>query len=292
MPRALDSVLSQKEAGLNKIIIQDDCSPDGTWSIVQRYTTDYPSIVEGHRNEKNLGIYGNFYQAVCNRGEADFFFFLAGDDLIKDGALDAFQNFVIKENVDANKLTGVFLDWECIKPDGTSTVYSQNIVSKGYSPYSLFIRHKLYQRGMFISRKVMDLYEPAILDRGLNLAEYIFDSQVIRKAKYFYYLPYIGSVYYNGIGVSTQLGNTSYYKEDEIVKLQYFLKHYTSSFRDKMWLKACIYRTKYYIQPTFKSLILTIWYYLFGVTKYDLNIESIKSFYYPFSNALRNRNNS
>lgn len=287
LPRALDSVLSQADFGLNKIVVQEDCSPDNTWGVLKQYSEAYPHIIEAHRNEKNLGIYGNFYQLVCNRGEADFFFFLAGDDIIKPGVFEAFQKFIEDKNISFDESAGVFLDWECVKPDGSSTVYTQELVSKGYSPYSLFIRHRLYQRGMFISRKMMDNYEPAILDKGLNLAEYMFDSQVIRKAERYYYLPFVGSVYYNGIGVSTQLGHSRYYKEDELIKLEYFLNYYTKSFKDKMWLKACIYRTKYYIRPSIKSFILMIHYYLFGVARYDMNISSVKSFFYPVIASLR-----
>ena len=58
--RAIESALCQKEWGLKNIIIQDDCSPDGTWEVLQEYARKYPDIVKPYRNEHNLGIYGNW----------------------------------------------------------------------------------------------------------------------------------------------------------------------------------------------------------------------------------------
>ena len=32
--RAIDSILCQKEYGLNKIVVSDDCSSDNTWNVL------------------------------------------------------------------------------------------------------------------------------------------------------------------------------------------------------------------------------------------------------------------
>ena len=61
--RTLDSILNQKEWGLFKIIVSDDCSKDRTWEILQEYKGKYPEIMDIHRNEHNLGIYGNVAQS-------------------------------------------------------------------------------------------------------------------------------------------------------------------------------------------------------------------------------------
>ena len=57
--RALDSILAQKEFGLDHIIVCDDCSPDGTWDIIQSYKEKYPEYFIIHKNLLNKGIYGS-----------------------------------------------------------------------------------------------------------------------------------------------------------------------------------------------------------------------------------------
>lgn len=289
LPRAIESILSQKDYGLNKIVIQDDCSSDGTWNVIQDYIAIEPDMIIANQNARNLGIYANANALLCNSGSADFYIFLAGDDELKPGLFQALQKYSSKENLNCEEEIGVFFDWESVRPDGLSYIFSQSLVSKGYSPYSLFIRHRIYQRGMFISRKIMDSYEPTILSEGLNLAEFIFSSQAIRKVQKSYYIPVVGSIYYNGIGVSTQLADTRYYKEDEIVKLKYFLTNFTSSFRDKMWIIACIHRTEYHINPRFSKFILMFVYFILGLAKYDCNLRSVKSFFYPVVYHLRKK---
>lgn len=279
--RMFDSVIKQKEFGLNQIIIQDDCSKDGTAEVIESYKVLYPGIVVPYYNPHNLGIYGNYDLLRKRCGDADLFIFVAGDDEIGDGLFEKIQVFSEINKPDYSKKIGIYTDWEVIAPNGVHKVFKQDLVSKGYSAYSLFIRHRLFQRGMALTKSLLESYDPVILDRGLNLAEYVFDSQAIRKAEENYYIPTIGSVYYNGIGVSKQLGNTSYYKEDEIVKLNYFLEQYYNTKSDRMWLKACLYRTKYILKPRISSLCLMSLYFVAGLKRYQLCINTVRAFFYP-----------
>ena len=61
----IDSLLAQTYP-IYEIIIQDDGSTDGTWAIIEEYTTRYPKLIRGIRNEHNLGWNQNFYAAIMN----------------------------------------------------------------------------------------------------------------------------------------------------------------------------------------------------------------------------------
>ena len=97
--RALDSVLCQKEYGLNKIVVCDDCSPDKTWDVLQDYKSRYPEYFEIHRNEHNLGIYQNMEKLVSLRGESDLFVNLSGDDAFENGFFKAVQDYIKANNL-------------------------------------------------------------------------------------------------------------------------------------------------------------------------------------------------
>ena len=43
--RTLDSILCQKEFGINNIVVNDDCSKDNTWEILKEYEAKYPNIM-------------------------------------------------------------------------------------------------------------------------------------------------------------------------------------------------------------------------------------------------------
>ena len=61
----LDSLLNQTYP-IFEIVIQDDCSKDGTWNIIEEYVTKYPELIRGIRNERNLDWNQNFYAAIMN----------------------------------------------------------------------------------------------------------------------------------------------------------------------------------------------------------------------------------
>lgn len=54
----LDSILAQTYP-IYEIIVQDDCSTDNTWSIIQNYKSRFP-IIRCFQNDKNMGAHDNF----------------------------------------------------------------------------------------------------------------------------------------------------------------------------------------------------------------------------------------
>ncbi|MCX5925454.1 MAG: glycosyltransferase family 2 protein [Candidatus Dependentiae bacterium] len=77
----LNSVLSQKYANFRVIYI-DDCSPDGTGSLVQEYIEKYDRYnrITLFKNNKRQGVMANRYHAIHSCVDSDIIVTLDGDD--------------------------------------------------------------------------------------------------------------------------------------------------------------------------------------------------------------------
>ena len=256
--RALDSVLCQKDWGLYKIVVSDDCSTDRTWEILKNYESQYPEIVEIHRNEKNQGIYGNVEisdQYVKNI-DYDLLGGLSGDDEYCDGYFEGVQKLVEKENIDTNEAVGIYSDWKAVHPGGKDVIFKQDSVLSGESLWSLYVRFKISGRSLMVTKRVRDNFDPMLHGRGLNLVESHYDSQSHLNIKKAYYFPFVASIYYTGIGVSTRLSpkHSDYATKQCIEKWQYFLEHYVNSEEDKYYARYEKCKAEYMMRPQLMSL--------------------------------------
>lgn len=77
--QTLDSLINQECVFPYKIIVNDDCSKDKTPVVLKQYASLYPQLIDLQLNEKNLGIVGNYFNAV-NRSSSEYIACCAGDD--------------------------------------------------------------------------------------------------------------------------------------------------------------------------------------------------------------------
>jgi glycosyltransferase involved in cell wall biosynthesis len=80
--RAIESFLAQSvtsEDNLSELIISDDCSPDSTSEIGKKYALKYPDKIRYYRQEKNLGLIGN-YGFLMSKANAKYIAILESDD--------------------------------------------------------------------------------------------------------------------------------------------------------------------------------------------------------------------
>ena len=78
---AVEGALAQDYPNL-EIIISDDCSQDGTWSVIERVVINYagPHQIVLNRNSKNLGI-GRHVGAIGTLAKGTLIVLAAGDDI-------------------------------------------------------------------------------------------------------------------------------------------------------------------------------------------------------------------
>lgn len=77
--KTLDSIVGQNTNYKYEIIIADDCSMDSTRKIVNEYAGRYPELIIPVFNKTNIGVVGNYYNALSyTRGK--YIMVCAGDD--------------------------------------------------------------------------------------------------------------------------------------------------------------------------------------------------------------------
>lgn len=285
--RALDSILCQKEWGLYQIIIGDDCSKDRTYDILLEYQHQYPDIIRPIRNEKNLGIYGNLQNLIKYREDSDLYINCSGDDAFCEGFFKAIQELINKRNIPLDKEVGIFSDWKGVRPDGKVIfgIQDHSIVERGYNLFSLHMRGIICKRGLMYTKSVIDKYQPVILDKGLHLAEGMFDSQPSRIIKEPFYLPMVTTIYYTGIGISKSLSKTGYATDENIEKWNYYLENLIYEKRDVFYAKYQIAYSEYLIKPSVTKFCNIIVYYLRGL--YPVSCKNIMSVFVLCLRLLR-----
>ena len=79
---AVRSALAQDVEGL-EVFVVDNCSQDGTWEVLQQIMDPRVKIL---RNERNLGLFGNFNRCGL-LATGDYALFLCSDDRLTPGFL-------------------------------------------------------------------------------------------------------------------------------------------------------------------------------------------------------------
>lgn len=97
LARTLDSVLAQQLDAPFEVLVWDDCSPDATADVARTYAARYPDVVRVHVNDHNLGVQGNYFDALRN-ARASLIADCAGDDFWTDPLKLQTQLDILREN--------------------------------------------------------------------------------------------------------------------------------------------------------------------------------------------------
>lgn len=272
--RAIDSVIIQKSFGLSEVVVVDDCSTDGTFDIIMSYADQFPSIVKAYRNEKNLGIYGNLQKGISLIENSDIIFLCAGDDSFCDGYFREINEFIKNNKVNfKEELFSIYSDWKAVYPNGNERIYYNNLISKGLDPISLKIRELIFNRSVGTSAKVFEKFSPVPTNKGTAVAENEFDRQLQKYSQINYYHPFIGSIYYSGIGVSTTMKSKEQLK-NRIYSWQLELEDSSLKSKDKNHIKYKISRMEFSIEPGPKYFFST-WYYFITSFEFKYGLRPV-----------------
>lgn len=272
--RCLDSVLCQKEFGLKDIIVCDDCSTDHNWEVISDYKERYTDYIRAYRNEPNKGIYGNLQHALTYIEPTDLVLLCSGDDALCPGYFEAIQNFIIRTNITKFKEKFViYSDWKVSTPDLKEYFFYNDYISKGYNAVSLKLRQLICNRSAIMSYATIKSFYEVPVNEGVSVAENLFDSQVQIHSEKNYYCPYMGSIYYSGIGVSTKM-NTVPHIQNLILSYERLRELGLYDNKDLFYIDYLICRLSYRINKSVKLFFKT-WYYYLKSIRYNFDVKFI-----------------
>lgn len=278
--RNLESILQQKEYGLNEIVICDDCSPDNNWEVIQDFVKKYPNYIRAYRNNPNLGIYGNSDKCASLCGEADLYCWLEGDDALCNGFFKAIQEAIINQDIDVSCPMAIQGNYITVSPEGKETRFKNDYMSKhNCDPISAKIRGLTTWRASVFSKKVIEKFTPTLLDKGLALAENLFDSQWFKYTGRFYYINVDGSLYYLGIGISVSLNGEkkAQWAKETAEKWDYLASNVLSNKKDVIYAKSQSFFAYFRLSGSLFMYIKYVVYYIIGNIGYPINIRRLIS---------------
>ena len=85
--QTLQSIIDQKHNYKYEILVSDDCSTDGTQSVIEDFYKKYPGIIKPVYNKKNLGAMNNYYATIA-RAKGKYIMGCGGDDYWLPGKVE------------------------------------------------------------------------------------------------------------------------------------------------------------------------------------------------------------
>jgi glycosyltransferase involved in cell wall biosynthesis len=260
--RALESLVCQEEY-LYEIVVSDDCSTDKTWEVILEYQRKYPGLIKPYRNSVNLGIFGNI-ESTWTKPSGDIIWYLSGDDEYCNGIF-AEANYVIEKRQIKylDDAITIYFDYKTIDPLGKEFVVRNNLIEQ-HNPISLKIRQLICNRTIGISRKVLDRYYPVRKDLGIT-ADGLQDIQAQFFSVKNYYAPFVGSVYYTNIGISTVIYGKRWVESFLLTVEQLKFDINNIEKKDEQWLNYLQRQSLFRISPSLVTLSEYILYFILNI---------------------------
>lgn len=293
--RTIQSLLSQKDF-VYEICVSDDGSKDRTWEILQKYDRENPNLFRLSQNNPNVGIFENI-EKVWKMPTGDLVYLLAGDDECGEQWFEKVSDFLVNNKIDyQNKRIAVYGDYKACYPNGDSFVFKNDIVLYRHNALGLALRRLICNRSVCFSKKVLECFVNVSEGRSYSV-ESGQDRQVQIFSDYNYYIPYIGNVYYTGIGVSTGK-NRNGLKVDPSTPMEVIFRvlnktDYQLPPSDitltKFYQERALVENKLILEPHYKYSLsyiarrLRSWYFLFLAFDLQLGIKGFKIKRYLFA---------
>ena len=141
--QCLQSIVDQETDFDFEVIVGDDCSTDGTRSIINHFESAYPKLVRLIQQEKNTGGMQN-YLTVHQAAAGDYVCHVDGDDWVRPGKLQK-QSRYLDENNECTLVAHRMATWAAEKQVATTRNNPERI------DLSLLLRH----HPMFLNSSIM-----------------------------------------------------------------------------------------------------------------------------------------
>lgn len=262
LPRCLDSILREIDY-IQEVNVFDDCSPDGTWGVVEKYMQDFPGIVKGYRNAKNLGIMQNIEQS-WSKATGDIVAQMDGDDEFCEGFFKRASEFIVENHIDyKNELFCIYSNFKVQYGNGmTKTIKSNKIVTKGLDLIRLKIRAIIQGRGCVYSRKIMKKFHHVKELEGCGeFIDGLYEIQLQEYSEKNYYLDYVSSIYYSNIGISATADEEERLRSSKAA-CDIFPKLYEMNTKDEKYLKYSYLQIKLRYRFSFLEFLKCMSYWI------------------------------
>ena len=134
----------------------------------------------------------------------------------------------------SNDLFTLYFDWKSVDLNGNERVYSNALIRK-HNAISLKLRGLVCNRTTGISKNVVKKFFPVRKDIGI-FADGLVDIQTQLFAENNYYSPFIGSIYYSGIGIGSRTNSIERLKSYINLWDEFQLLLDNISIKDKYWI--------------------------------------------------------
>jgi glycosyltransferase involved in cell wall biosynthesis len=219
----LDSILSQSVKPYEVVII-DDCSPDGTWNVIQEYAAKYPGIIRPIRNERNVGVFANMNN-IKELATGDIVNFVAGDDLLPPGILAAYNQFIAEKKLQWSDPFIIYTNADILMPDGT-LVRKDNFSNRHIDTVDLTLLCCFYVWDTGISIELLRRMPPIREDLGYQADWLQHFQRVLCSKGAEYFLDAVGYIYRQGVGVTAATAAKKQV-DSKIAVMNLFLEHYS-----------------------------------------------------------------
>lgn len=286
--RAINSLLAQKDY-IYEICVSDDCSPDHTWEVLQRYSKDNPGLFKLNRNEKNLGIFENI-EKTWTMPTGDLVYNLSGDDECPNGWFQTVVEYILKYKIDyKNELFCIYGDYKAIYPNGDSFIAKNRMIEKYPNrALTMSFRGILGSRSACFSKKVLHRFERISQGKSF-IVEDAQDRQLQVYSEHNYYIPAIGNVYYARIGVGVNSSNSVQYGRSDVFRFSYnfYMGKGMLSKRDAYFLLYRDVQLHYLEKKSFALFCKLIYYHLKSIIwKFDYGRFQIQRVFFAIRRRL------
>lgn len=196
----LESILSQSVRPY-EVIVMDDCSPDGTWSVIQRYVEQYPDLIRAIRNPSNLGVFGNFNEGI-KYPTGDLVCCVAGDDLLPEGILEKYDRFIEQNSLNCADSFVIYTNSLALYPNGRTVLHNNKAVFR-QDMFMVGVEQCMWSWDTGMSRGLLDRIrgEGIRTDLGYQ-ADLLWHLNKAAQSDKSYFLDAVGYIYRVGVGVS------------------------------------------------------------------------------------------
>jgi len=193
LEECLQSILRQIEEGV-EIVMVDDASSDGSFTLAQSFAETAPDIIGVHRNGRNEGV-SSTRQTLIEKARGQYIWFIDSDDFMIPGAINN-----VKRVINAHAPDIVGCDYRRKYENfGWRKILLRHKVSGFHGPKKQIVRsNEKMLEGLFLSRKMylwLKIFKRGLWTKdirfpaGKHFEDIATTPWVTFKAKSYYHIP-------------------------------------------------------------------------------------------------------